>query len=252
MTERRSGSLLPVFMSISTVLLFIGLVNWAHGSSFGVYMFITGVLGIISGVLFWLSLLLWAKISLGSGSYRLVKSGCYLTIFVTVMFIFCYLMIPLFHWMCHNLDMRGNASHSSESFVIDSDASHVVDVQVLANKNAYLPWEFKALNTAIVTKSGSNLSVVLFIKNNSDDTIKVRPKFIVSPAAAAKYLHSDSATLADFYTLSAAESDIIRLNFIISPQLPAAIKDISLSFTLFDTANVGKQLPRGGGFYPVK
>jgi cytochrome c oxidase assembly protein subunit 11 len=85
---------------------------------------------------------------------------------------------------------------------------------------------------------GERKRVAFFAENNSPNTMTVRAVPSVSPGAAAQYLRKTECFCFTEQTLDAGKALDMPLIFHIDRSIPANIRVLTLSYTLYDARNL--------------
>ena len=159
------------------------------------------------------------------------------------MFGFGYALVPLYNVLCDTLGINGktNASQQAESKVVDN--SRVVRVQFLANKNANLPWEFRAEKNTMDVHPGETKKLSFYAKNDTDRQMTIQAIPSVTPGRAARHLKKTECFCFTQQTFKAHQAMDMPLLFHIDTKLPKDIKELTLSYTLFEVKHPTKDKP---------
>lgn len=162
-------------------------------------------------------------------------------VFVTLgMFGFGFALIPLYTVLCKTLGVNGKTDpmFAAQSQIIDN--SRTITVQFLTTTNENLAWDFYPEIKKVVVHPGENKLIDFFAKNNSAHTMTVQAIPSVSPGLAAKYLRKTECFCFTRQTFNAGEKRNMPVLFHLDRDLPRDIHTITLSYTMFDTTNLGK------------
>jgi len=127
------------------------------------------------------------------------------------------------------------------------DNSRTITVEFLATKNNNLPWDFYPMVTKVDIHPGENKLIDYFAKNNSNQTMTVQAVPSISPSQATTYLKKTECFCFTQQTFKAGEGREMPVLFHLDTALPKNINTITLSYTMFDTANVGKTINQPAG-----
>ncbi len=159
------------------------------------------------------------------------------------MFGFGFALVPLYSVLCKTLGINGktNPMLSEQSKVVDE--TRTITVQFLTSTNEDLAWDFYPGVKKVVIHPGENKLVDFFAKNNSSTTMTVQAIPSVSPGIAAKYLRKTECFCFTRQTFKAGEKRNMPVLFHLDRDLPRDIHIVTLSYTMFDTAHLGKNQP---------
>lgn len=164
----------------------------------------------------------------------------YLSLLAVVMFGFGFALIPMYNVLCAVTGLNGKTGGATAISNDPIDNTRTITVQFLANNNASLPWDFYPLVKQIQIHPGQNTQVAYYARNNSDNTMTVQAIPSVTPGITAKYLKKTECFCFRRQTFKSGEARDMPLLFHIDRQIPANITTVTLSYTMFDTANLRK------------
>jgi cytochrome c oxidase assembly protein subunit 11 len=156
-----------------------------------------------------------------------------LLVIVAGMACFGFAMVPMYRQVCEAVGI-------SQQRVVDSSASTQVDasrdvkVELLAT-SAGLPWRFEAIDRAVTLHPGQLVTVRYRVVNTLPRPVTAHAVMNTAPAAAARYIEKQACFCFTEQTLAAGESREMPVVFRVSPQAPADLTTISLSYTFFET-----------------
>lgn len=152
------------------------------------------------------------------------------------MFAFVFVvMVPLYNVLCDALGINGKTSSEAyTSVVAQVDESRSVRVQFVATNNDGMPWAFSPDVTEMVVHPGAANDTVFFAANPTANSMIAQAIPSVSPSRAAEYFHKTECFCFEQQPLDGNSEAEMPLQFIVDQDLPADIKTITLSYTLFD------------------
>ena len=152
------------------------------------------------------------------------------------MFAFVFVvMVPLYNVLCDALGINGKTSSEAyTSVVAQVDESRSVKVQFVATNNDGMPWTFSPDVTEMVVHPGAANDTVFFAANPTTNSMIAQAIPSVSPSRAAEYFHKTECFCFEQQPLDGNSEAEMPLQFIVDQDLPADIKTITLSYTLFD------------------
>lgn len=153
------------------------------------------------------------------------------------MFAFGYALVPFYNVLCLALGIGGGkTSNKAADLDLNSpvDTSRTITVQFLATRNDNLPWEFKPKDTVITMHPGETKATAYFAHNLSNKPMVVQAIPSVVPGEAAKYIRKTECFCFSQQYFAAGEAMDMPLLFRIDRSLPAHIRTITLSYTLFN------------------
>lgn len=164
------------------------------------------------------------------------KTVAKLSVVVVAMFAFVFVvMVPLYDVLCDALGINGKTSGERYEVVSAAvDQSREVKIQFMASNNDGMPWEFRPTDTVLRVHPGEVSDTVFFARNPMPKDMVAQAIPSVSPARAAAYFHKTECFCFNQQPLQAGDDTEMPLQFIVDKDLPADIKTITLSYTLFD------------------
>jgi cytochrome c oxidase assembly protein subunit 11 len=166
----------------------------------------------------------------------IIKTVGKLLVVVVAMFAFVFVvMVPLYDVLCDALGINGKTSgerYRAVEAVVDT--SRDIRISFVATNNADMPWEFRPTKSVLTVNPGAVNDTVFYAKNPLAKDMVAQAVPSVSPARAAEYFHKTECFCFNHQPLAAGEETEMPLQFIIDQDLPADIKNITLSYTIFD------------------
>jgi cytochrome c oxidase assembly protein subunit 11 len=152
------------------------------------------------------------------------------------MFAFVFVvMVPLYNVLCDALGINGKTSSEAyTSVVAQVDESRSVKIQFVATNNDGMPWAFSPDVTEMVVHPGAANDTVFFAANPTTNSMIAQAIPSVSPSRAAEYFHKTECFCFEQQPLDGNSEAEMPLQFIVDQDLPADIRTITLSYTLFD------------------
>lgn len=163
-----------------------------------------------------------------------------LSIVVVAMFAFVFVvMVPLYNVLCDALGINGKTSGERYQ-VVDAvvDTSRDIRIQFVASNNAGMPWEFRPTQSVLKVHPGGINDTVFYAKNPLSKDMVAQAIPSISPSRAVEYFHKTECFCFNQQYLAGGEQIDMPLQFIVDQDLPADIKTITLSYTLFDVTEM--------------
>jgi len=152
-----------------------------------------------------------------------------------LMFGFGFLLSPLYDVFCRVTGLNGKVTNiGAVDGGITVDKQRQVQVQFLAINNEGMPWRFDPEETQISVHPGEQRLAYFVALNPTSRAMVARAVPSIAPAEAASYLHKINCFCFESQALAGSESQRMPLVLMIDPALPAHIKTVTLSYTLFD------------------
>lgn len=156
------------------------------------------------------------------------------------MFAFVFVvMVPLYDVLCDALGINGKtASEAYTSVPAAVDESRTITIQFVAMNNEGMPWEFGPERTMMDVHPGAVNDTVFLARNPLAKDMIGQAIPSVSPSRAAEFFHKTECFCFNNQPLEARTATEMPLQFIIDQDLPADIKTITLSYTIFDITDM--------------
>lgn len=162
---------------------------------------------------------------------------------VIFMFSFCYMMVPLYQLICKKEGINGRAARSvatvNETMTVDY--SRTIKVDFITSLNNDLRFKFIPLQPHITIHPGERKLIYFYAENQTDKEITVQAIPSITPTEAARYLKKTECfcfTQQYFFKGQKAEMPVY---FFIEPEIAKDIKEVVLSYTLFDASAYAKK-----------
>lgn len=159
---------------------------------------------------------------------------------VVGMFAFVFVvMVPLYNVLCDVLGINGKPSGTRYQIVeAGVDMSREIKVQFVATNNEGMPWEFRPTVTVLKVNPGAVNDTVFYAKNPMAKDMVAQAVPSISPSRAAEYFHKTECFCFNQQPLVAGGEADMPLQFIVDQDLPADIRTITLSYTIFDVTTM--------------
>lgn len=162
-----------------------------------------------------------------------------LLVVVVAMFAFVFVvMVPLYDILCEQLGINGKTRGQYEVVEATVDTSREIKVQFVSSNNEGMPWEFRPSVTMIKVNPGAANDTVFYAKNPLAKDMVAQAVPSISPSRAAEYFHKTECFCFNQQPLAAGAETEMPLQFIVDQDLPADIKTITLSYTIFDVTDM--------------
>lgn len=164
---------------------------------------------------------------------------------VLFMFGFAYMLVPLYTLVCKQWGINGKGSAVAVQAPKDLrvDEGRTIEVGFSTTVHGNMSFVFKSLERKVRIHPGETKLVYFFAQNNLGHDITVQAIPSITPDEAAKYLKKTQCfcfTQQYFYDGEKADMPVY---FYVDPKLPKEIKEITLSYTLFDATQYKKKGP---------
>lgn len=154
---------------------------------------------------------------------------------VVLMFGFGFAMVPLYNLLCQvtgtqSIALRTGAGRSL-AVSGEVDESRLVTVKFDTTVNPNLPWDFNADTTMMKVHPGQIYEVNFVANNRSSSVITGQAIPSVAPWQATPYFSKLECFCFNQQTLEGSERTDMPLRFMVSADLPAEIKSLTLSYS---------------------
>lgn len=160
---------------------------------------------------------------------------------VFMLFFVPFVMVPLYNVLCEQLGINGKTGGRYEVVEAGVDTSRTVTVQFVATINDQMPWQFRPTVTELKVHPGAINSTVFYAKNPRDYNMVAQAIPSLTPGRATQYFHKTECFCFNQQPLAGGAETEMPLQFIVDRDLPADIKTITLSYTIFDVTEMLKK-----------
>ena len=164
--------------------------------------------------------------------FKLV-SGLFLI--VLGMFAFGFALVPIYNSLCKTLGINGKIGGQAvpyDNVVVAQDRE--VTVEFVATQTSTMPWLFYPKVKKMTIHTGEVARLAFYAENQTDHRMTVQAIPSVTPGIAAKYIKKTECFCFTQQTLNGHEGMEMPLLFHLDLDLPAEVKTLTLSYTLFD------------------
>lgn len=153
---------------------------------------------------------------------------------------FGFALVPIYNVFCKVTGLNGKISGPSGYGDDSIDLSRTITVQFVTTVHGSLPWKFYPEQDTIRVHPGEITRVVFYAENNSPRQMTVQAIPSVSPGLAARYLHKTECFCFTTETFKPHEKQEMPVLFHLDTELPKDINELTLSYTMYDTAGAAK------------
>lgn len=168
-----------------------------------------------------------------------------LSVGVIAMFGFCYLLIPLYYIFCKQTGINGQGANSATPVSSDMqmDASRTIKVEFSTVVHGALNFKFIPLQRHIEIHPGERKLVYFYAENQTGVGKTVQAVPSITPIDAARFLKKTECFCFTQQSFFKGEKADMPVYFFVDPSIPKEIKEITLSYTLFDASGFEKTQP---------
>ena len=163
-----------------------------------------------------------------------------LALIVLAMFAFGFALVPIYNSLCKALGLNGKTN--PEAIAYDVTKAKIakdreVLVEFVATNNSGVPWAFYPKIQKLKIHPGEIAKLAFYAENKTGHRMIVQAIPSVTPGLAAKYLKKTECFCFTQQTLNGHEAMDMPLLFHLDTDLPANIRTVTLSYTLFDVSD---------------
>ncbi len=149
---------------------------------------------------------------------------------------FGFAMVPMYRQVCEAIGITQTRVVAPVNTQVDT--SREVTVELLAS-TAGLPWKFEALQREVKLHPGEVVSVRYRVVNTLGRPVTAHAAMNTAPPAAARWIIKQECFCFTNQTLAAGETREMPVVFRVSPEAPADLSTIALSYTFFEAPAKG-------------
>jgi cytochrome c oxidase assembly protein subunit 11 len=170
---------------------------------------------------------------------------------VAGMFAFGFALVPLYGLLCEitgiqSVEQRSQVAPAAETASGAAVAERYVTVKFDAAVHPELPWAVRPLERKLRVRVGEMNEVLFVAENRSSSAVIGQAISSVAPWQATGYLSKLECFCFRQQTLAGGEVKEMPLRFAISPELPAGMDSITLSYSVLRVADApGEQAGAG-------
>ncbi|MDX1901017.1 MAG: cytochrome c oxidase assembly protein [Gammaproteobacteria bacterium] len=162
---------------------------------------------------------------------------------VIFMFGFCYMLVPLYRLVCQQTGVNGQSVRSASAVDanMQMDRSRTIKVYFSTVLHGGLQFKFIPLQRSIDVHPGERKLIYFYAENQTGRELTVQAIPSITPVDAARFLKKTECfcfTQQYFYKKEKADMPVY---FFIDPHVSKDIKEITLSYTLFDATEFVKK-----------
>ena len=144
---------------------------------------------------------------------------------------FGFALVPMYRQICEAIGITQTRAVGSANTQVDTSRS--VTVELIAS-SAGLPWSFEAIDRIVTLHPGELKTVRYRVVNTLDRPVTAHAVMNTAPAAANRFIEKRECFCFTDQTLAAGEAREMPVVFRVSPEAPASLTTVSLSYTFFE------------------
>lgn len=180
----------------------------------------------------------------GGGDFHKHKRLTLILVFgVLFMFAFCYMLVPIFNLVCKQIGINGKSVTSATAIIpgMQVDKSRTIKIEFTTGIHGNLKFKFIPLHRHIEIHPGETKLVYFYAENQTgaEQTVQAVPS--ITPTDAARFLKkTECFCFTQQYFFKGEKADM-PVYFFVDPAVPKDVKEITLSYTLFDASGFEKK-----------
>lgn len=163
---------------------------------------------------------------------------------VLFMFGFCYMLVPLYQLICKQEGINGKSVLSAATVDpgMQVDTTRTIKVYFTTVLHNDLKFKFIPLQRTIEIHPGEKKLIYFYAENQTGTELTVQAVPSITPVDAARFLKkTECFCFTQQYFFKNEKADM-PVYFFIDPKIPKEIKEVTLSYTLFNaTGYIKKQ-----------
>lgn len=145
-----------------------------------------------------------------------------------------FALVPFYDLLCKVTGLNGKTGEAVQiAQMSKADTGRWVTVEFTSTVMPGMSWEFHPAQTRVRVHPGETTKISYLAKNPTNQTMAGQAVPSVSPGWTAQHFNKIECFCFQRQELKPGESKEMSLVFFVSPELPADVREISLSYTLF-------------------
>ncbi|MDP2694153.1 MAG: cytochrome c oxidase assembly protein [Gallionella sp.] len=147
---------------------------------------------------------------------------------------FAFALVPFYDLLCEVTGLNGKTGAAVQGAQASKvDAARWVTVEFTSTVMPGMSWEFRPAQTRMRVHPGETARISYLARNPTNQVMTGQAVPSVSPGWAAQHFNKIECFCFQRQVLKPGEVKEMPLVFFVSPELPAEVQEISLSYTLF-------------------
>ena len=165
-----------------------------------------------------------------------------LIVAVPLMFAFGFALVPLYDVFCEITGINGKVFQSEYSEDLVPDDGRKIALQFISTNNENMPWTFKPSEQVMKIDTGKYYGATFYVKNTTNKKMTAQAVPSVAPSNAAAHLKKLECFCFEQQELLPGEEALLPVRLLVSNELPSNIKNIILSYTIFDITDYNDEV----------
>lgn len=155
--------------------------------------------------------------------------------------LFAYALVPLYDVLCSLTGLNGKTQDTATEITkAKVDNTRWVNVQFTSSVMPGLGWNFYPKQSSIKLHPGQIETVVFIAKNTTNQVVVGQAVPSVTPGIASANLKKIECFCFVRQSLNPGEEKEMPLRFFVSPELPADVSEMTLSYSFFPAVSNSK------------
>jgi len=147
---------------------------------------------------------------------------------------FAFALVPFYDLLCKVTGLNGKTGGAVQIAPASKvDSARWVTVEFTSTVMPGMSWEFRPAQTRMRVHPGETARISYLAKNPTNQAMTGQAVPSVSPGWAAQHFNKIECFCFQRQVLKPGEVKEMPLVFFVSPELPAEVQEVSLSYTLF-------------------
>jgi cytochrome c oxidase assembly protein subunit 11 len=168
-----------------------------------------------------------------------------LAVIVTAgMFCFGFALWPMYNILCDITGFRGTSFAKAETVTAlpaEPDLSRTVTITFDATVNSQLAWNLTPAEREMEVHPGKLYETYYLAQNVADVGIVGKAAYNVTPPRSSFYFAKTECFCFTEQTLAAGEVQKMPIRFMLSPDLPEDVEQVTMAYTFYHIADVPEQ-----------
>lgn len=172
-----------------------------------------------------------------------LKLTLILTLGVIFMFGFCYMLVPLYNLICKQEGINGKTAltRTIPAPGMKIDYGRTIKVDFSTSLHQTLNFKFIPLQKHLFIHPGETKLIYFYAENKTKKPMTVQAIPSITPIDAARFLKKTECFCFTQQYFYAGEKADMPVYFFIDPAISKEIKEVTLSYTLFDASDYIKK-----------
>ncbi|NOU23203.1 MAG: cytochrome c oxidase assembly protein [Methyloglobulus sp.] len=165
-----------------------------------------------------------------------------LALVVVGMFGFGFALVPLYDVLCDVTGLNGKVrSTPVKEVTYQADKNREITVEFMTSLNESTPMVFRPETKKLKVHPGEYNTVNFYAENKTGKAIVAQAIPSISPGLAAEYFKKTECFCFTEQVFKAREGKMMPVRFVVTPDLPAEYKTITLAYTFFDITETSRK-----------